>query len=147
MRRSVMCAIFSVAVIVACPALVAGDTLPPLPWLGLAFTWTESQSRAPMLHVRRVTAGGPAEQGGVRPGDLVTAMNGERVDFGDELEFLLFLQAKKPGRQLRLTIVRDGREREVAVILGVLPKEQRGKWERNLNMARAARARRERARE
>lgn len=147
MRRSVMCAILSAVAIAACPALVAGDKLPPLPWLGLAFTWTESQSRNHLLHVRRVTSGAPAEQGGVRAGDLITAMNGERVDFGDELEFLLFLETKKPGRPLRLTIVRDGREREVAVILGVLPEAQRGKWERNLNMARAARARRERARE
>jgi S1-C subfamily serine protease len=124
----------------------SADKSSPLPWLGLAFTWAESDERSRALHVRAVTPGGPAESAGVKAGDLVTAVNGSRVDFGDELEFLLFLKQRTPGERLRLSIIREGREVHIAVTLGRLPDEARSKWERNLRMAREKRAARERAR-
>ncbi|HEY0160507.1 MAG TPA: PDZ domain-containing protein [Thermoanaerobaculia bacterium] len=117
---------------------------PPLPWLGMAFTWAESEARSRGLHVRAVTPGGPAEKAGVRPGDLVVTVNGTPVDFGDELEFLLYLQKRAPGERLRLQLVREGRAVATIVTLGRLPDEARPKWERNLRMARERRAARER---
>jgi S1-C subfamily serine protease len=119
----------------------------PLPWLGIAFTWAESDVRSRALHVRAVTPGGPAEKAGVRPGDLVTTVNGARVDFGDELEFLLYLQKRVAGERLRLKLVREGRPVDVIVTLGQLAEDARPKWERNLRMARERRAARERERE
>jgi C-terminal processing protease CtpA/Prc len=120
-------------------ALYAGD-LEPLPWLGLSFTWSETAAHQHMLHVRAVTVAGPAARAGVRAGDLIAKINGERVDFGDELEFLLFLKDRKPGERLRLSVVREGRELPIIVTLGRLAEEARPKWERNLEMARSKRA-------
>lgn len=111
----------------------------PLPWLGLAFTWSEVGENTHMLHVRSVTAGGPAEKAGVRAGDLIATIQSERVDFGDELEFLLFLRDRTPGERLRLGVVRHGKTVPITVTLGTLAEEQRAKWERNLGMARRKR--------
>lgn len=119
----------------------------PLPWLGIAFTWAESDAHNRALHVRGVTPGGPAEKAGVRPGDLITAVNGARVDFGDELEFLLYLEKRVPGERLRLQLVREGRILAAIVTLGQLADEARPRWERNVRMARARRAARERDRD
>lgn len=129
-------------------AFAAGAAQPaaPLPWLGLAFVWAESGERSHALHVRAVTPGGPADKAGVRAGDLVTDVNGARVDFGDELEFLLYLQQRRPGERLRLSFVRDGRAIAAVMTVGQLAEEARPRWERNLRMARDRRAARERAR-
>jgi len=122
--------------------VVFADPKKPLPWLGLSFTWSETSARTHMLHVRNVTRGGPAERAGIRTGDFVATINGERVDFGDELEFLLFLLERKPGERLRMTLIRDGREIVAVLTLAVLVEESRPKWERNLEMARQKRAQR-----
>jgi putative serine protease PepD len=93
--------------------------------------------------LRHVARGGPAERAGVRPGDLISTINGNRVDFGDELEFLLFIAARKPGERLHLTLIREGRALPVIVTLAKLAEESRPKWERNLEMARRKRSSRE----
>jgi C-terminal processing protease CtpA/Prc len=122
--------------------VVAADPKKSLPWLGLSFTWSETSAQTHMLHVRNVARGGPAERAGIRTGDFVAKINGERVDFGDELEFLLFLLERKPGERLRVTLIREGREIPAVVTLAPLAEESRSKWERNLEMARQKRAQR-----
>jgi C-terminal processing protease CtpA/Prc len=125
-----------------CGSVLAAEPKKPLPWLGLSFTWSETSAQTHMLHVRNVVRGGPAERAGVRTGDFVATINGERVDFGDELEFLLFLLERKPGERLRMTLIREGRELPAVVTLAPLAEESRSKWERNLEMARQKRAQR-----
>lgn len=119
---------------------VTATAKPPLPWLGIAFTWSETATKTHMLHVRSVTPDGPAQRAGIRAGDFVATINGERVDFGDELEFLLFLIERKPGERLRIGVVREGQNVPVQVTLGELPEQRRVKWEQNLEMARRQRA-------
>jgi S1-C subfamily serine protease len=123
-----------------CADSLAAGNLEPLPWLGLSFTWSETAAHQHMLHVRAVTVNGPAARAGVRGGDLIAKINGERVDFGDELEFLLFLLDRKPGERLRLSVVREGRQLPVTVTLGRLAEDARPQWQRNLEMARNKRA-------
>jgi C-terminal processing protease CtpA/Prc len=123
-------------------SVLLADPRKPLPWLGLSFTWSETSAQTHMLHVRYVARGGPAERAGVQTGDFVATINGERVDFGDELEFLLFLLERKPGERLRMTLIREGRELPVVVTLAPLAEVSRSKWERNLEMARQKRAQR-----
>lgn len=115
----------------------------PLPWFGVSFIWSEVAPKTQMLHVRHVARGGPAERAGVRAGDLISTINGNRVDFGDELEFLLFIAARKPGERLQMTLIREGRAFPVVVTLAKLAEESRSKWERNLDMARKKRSDRE----
>jgi putative serine protease PepD len=62
-----------------------------------------------------VTAGGPADKAGIKPGDLIIAFNGRPVTDPDEL--VVAIRAMTPGEVVRLTIRRGGFDREVRVTL------------------------------
>lgn len=63
-----------------------------------------------------VTAGGPGARAGIKPGDVITKVDGVRVHGGDEL--VIKIRAHRPGDRLALTVLRDGRERTLEVVLG-----------------------------
>ncbi|MEV6110602.1 trypsin-like peptidase domain-containing protein [Streptomyces sp. NPDC051940] len=63
-----------------------------------------------------VTPGGPADQAGIRPGDVITEVDGDRVHNGEEL--IIKVRSHRPGDRLTLTVERDGDERTVDVVLG-----------------------------
>ncbi|GGP88691.1 S1C family serine protease [Streptomyces roseolilacinus] len=63
-----------------------------------------------------VTPGGPAAKAGIRPGDVITRVDGERVHNGEEL--IVKIRAHRPGDELRLTVRRDGREGARTLTLG-----------------------------
>ncbi|MEU0742179.1 trypsin-like peptidase domain-containing protein [Streptomyces sp. NPDC006134] len=63
-----------------------------------------------------VTAGGPGAKAGIRPGDVITAVDGERVHSGEEL--IVKTRAHRPGDRLELTLERGGKERKVSLVLG-----------------------------
>jgi putative serine protease PepD len=62
---------------------------------------------------------GPAEEAGVRVGDVVTAVDGETVESPDDLQAAV--EAKKPGDALELELTRSGDSRTVTVELGDRP--------------------------
>ncbi|MEU1279896.1 trypsin-like peptidase domain-containing protein [Streptomyces sp. NPDC005805] len=63
-----------------------------------------------------VTPGGPAASAGVKPGDVITAVNGQRVHSGEEL--IVKIRAHRPGDRLELTLTRGAAKRTVEVTLG-----------------------------
>ena len=63
-----------------------------------------------------VVPGSGAEQAGLQPGDIIVAVAGEPVESVEQ--FLGHLRQADPGDEIELTIVRDGEEREVRVVLG-----------------------------
>lgn len=63
-----------------------------------------------------VTPDGPAAAAGIRPGDIVVALNDEQVRGPGEL--IVMLRALQPGDKVELTIERDGATRDVTVTLG-----------------------------
>ncbi|MGW0931736.1 trypsin-like peptidase domain-containing protein [Streptomyces sp. NPDC002644] len=63
-----------------------------------------------------VTPGGPGAEAGLKPGDVITAVDGVRVHSGDEL--IVKTRARRPGDRLELTVERDGEERKVSLVLG-----------------------------
>jgi putative serine protease PepD len=69
--------------------------------------------------VEQVVPGAPADNAGLRPGDEVTAVNGEAIESGDQLREAI--DAHRPGDKLTLTITRNGDERTVEVTLGERP--------------------------
>ncbi|MGA4839777.1 trypsin-like peptidase domain-containing protein [Streptomyces sp. G45] len=71
----------------------------------------ESQDGGPA-----VNRGGPGDRAGLRPGDVITEVDGQRVHSGDEL--IVKVRAHRPKDRLELTVERDGDEREVTLVLG-----------------------------
>ncbi|MFG2328847.1 trypsin-like peptidase domain-containing protein [Streptomyces sp. NPDC048604] len=63
-----------------------------------------------------VTPGGPAAQAGIRPGDVITKVDGQRVHNGEEL--IVKIRAHRPGDRLALTVVRGGSEQTRTLTLG-----------------------------
>jgi putative serine protease PepD len=72
-------------------------------------------STSPVEGQDPVTKGGPADQAGIKPGDLIIAFNGRPVTDPDEL--VVGIRAQTPGDVVRLTIRRNGFDREVRVTL------------------------------
>ena len=69
-----------------------------------------------------VERNGPAAKVGVRAGDVVMAVNGERVDTARNL--IKAVAATPPGNNVRLTVRRQGRDFDVPVTVGRRPAEQ-----------------------
>ncbi|MEW1999297.1 trypsin-like peptidase domain-containing protein [Streptomyces coelicoflavus] len=63
-----------------------------------------------------VTKGGPGAEAGIEPGDVITAVDGQRVHSGEEL--IVKTRAHRPGDRLELTLERDGKETKVSLVLG-----------------------------
>jgi serine protease Do len=61
----------------------------------------------------------PAGRAGLRPGDVVVGINGERVETSRVL--VRTVAAVPPGQTVRLTVLREGRERELPVQVGRRP--------------------------
>src|SRR5690606_27288359 len=62
--------------------------------------------------VRSVVQGDPADRAGVKPGDVVVAVDGERVVFTQQLADAI---SEKAGQEIDLTIMRDGQEQHIRV--------------------------------
>src|SRR4051794_26964516 len=70
--------------------------------------------------IANVTAGGPAEAAGLQPGDIITAINGKKVDeFGQVSQII---NQHKVGDQIDVRVERGGGERSFHVKLGTRPK-------------------------
>ena len=66
--------------------------------------------------VREVSPGGPAERAGVRPGDLIVAVNGTSVRGQEPAAHVVeLLHDVKPGDKVDLRVSRDGKIRDLTV--------------------------------
>ena len=63
--------------------------------------------------VTEVTPGAPGAKAGLKPGDVITAINGQNVTDAGELQ--LKVQQQKPGTTINLAVMRDGKSLEVPV--------------------------------
>jgi len=134
----------------AIPADAAKRIIPDLlekgyvahPWMGLSlFPITPGVGKALELPVSRgaliveVLRGGPADKAGLRGGakmvqvgnamlpvggDVVTSLNGEPVNSSDEL--VRRVGKFRPGDQVKLRILREGKPQDVSVTLGERPR-------------------------
>jgi putative serine protease PepD len=72
------------------------------------------------VYVQSVTAGGPAAKAGLKPGDVITAVNGHATPTVDDLTSVI--SEIKPGTTVRLAIVTQSGERAtVHLTLGEFP--------------------------
>lgn len=69
--------------------------------------------------VKQVNADSPAEMAGIEVGDVVTAVDGQRVDGSSKLR--LIVSGRKPGTEVMMTVLRDGQSVPLKAKLGELP--------------------------
>jgi serine protease Do len=67
------------------------------------------------VEITRIEEGSPAEKAGVKPGDVVLEYNGQRVE-GME-QFGRMVRETPPGREVKLTISRDGAPQTLTAML------------------------------
>ena len=90
---------------------------PPLPeeegtpWLGVAFVMVEDGAE-----VGIVVPGSPADEAGVRVGDIITRVDGNRVTEDRPLDQHILRYS--PGDEIQLTILRSGDRERITVRLG-----------------------------
>lgn len=104
------------------------------PWLGVRYlVITERLSKQQQLPVTNgalvvrgstpadlaVVPGSPADKGGVRENDIITEVDGERID--EDHPLANRIARKKPGDRIRLTVLRQGKEKQIEVVLGEFP--------------------------
>ncbi len=118
----------------AVPINVVKELLPQLKergrvsrgWLGVSIQEVTPElarslklSQAKGALVAGVMKGSPAEKAEVRSGDVVVAVNGRKVDNFNQLSrFVAFVS---PGAKASLTVIRDGKERTIDVLVTERP--------------------------
>ncbi|MFD4863213.1 S1C family serine protease [Streptomyces atratus] len=63
-----------------------------------------------------VTPGGPGAKAGIKPGDVITEVDGRRVHSGEEL--IVKIRAHRPGDRLDLGLTRGGKDLSISLTLG-----------------------------
>jgi serine protease Do len=71
--------------------------------------------------VSQVEGGGPADEAGLKPGDVILAVDGKAIERSSELPPLI--AAIKPGKEASLAVWRDKAERKVRIKVGELEDE------------------------
>ena len=69
--------------------------------------------------VQKVISGTPAADAGMKTGDIITALDGKKIE--DSGDLLGALRDYKPGDKVQVTIVRDGNDQTLDVTLAELP--------------------------
>ena len=72
--------------------------------------------------IAEVVKDSPAEQGGLKPGDVVVALNGKPVN--DNNQLTRDVGVVPPGQTVKLDVIRDGKEKSFSVKLAPRPDEQ-----------------------
>jgi serine protease Do len=75
--------------------------------------------------VSEVQKDGPASEAGIKSGDAITAVNGNGVSSPKELSKKI--GAMKPGESAKITVLRDGKERQLTLKLASLPADKTAK--------------------
>jgi serine protease Do len=101
-------------------------------WLGVAVGDATVQERGGVLSqllgpeapqrgavITAVIPGGPAERAGLKPGDVVLGIGEERVT--DSVALLRRITGLPPGEQVRIRILRDGREQIITTRIVARP--------------------------
>jgi hypothetical protein len=95
-------------------------------WLGLAVQPVNRKmarslglKSAQGVLVARVIRGGPAHKAGIVPGDVLVSFDNRRVTRPQDLSAML--ARNKPGKRIKIRMVRRGRAKTVRAVLGTAP--------------------------
>jgi S1-C subfamily serine protease len=101
----------------AVPALKQGGVVERA-WLGVS---TSDEPSGAGAVIRGVVAGGPADEAGLRPGDVIVGIAGD--DVRDPGDVGAQVNARDPGEEVQVRVRRDDEEREIVVRLGERPQQ------------------------
>jgi len=125
---------FAIPINIAKPIMAQAIAGQPLqrPWLGISYVSIDRVIAdredlpidygaliVPGVRQPAVFPGSPAASAGLQEGDIVTAINGRRIDANNTLEDVL--AAYQPGDRLTLMILREGEAMQIAITLDVRP--------------------------
>ncbi len=71
--------------------------------------------------VAQVMKGSPADRAGLKVGDIIVALNGRKLESVRDLQ--LSIMRTKPGTEVILTIIREGKRKKIKVKVGELPEK------------------------
>ena len=66
--------------------------------------------------VQQVQPNGPADKAGLKPGDIITTLDGRSIKDGDDL--VSEIASRRPGSSIRLGFMRDGKPQDATVTIG-----------------------------
>jgi C-terminal processing protease CtpA/Prc len=93
-------------------------------WLGLELDYKKETKT---LYVEKVIPGSPAEKAGMKPGDVIHALNG--VKHSEKNKAMKMEWGKlAPGKQATFTIARKGKEKVVQLTPTSMPADVLAKW-------------------
>jgi S1-C subfamily serine protease len=109
------------------PKLASGARIEPT-WLGISgqsidaeFAQQQGLSVQSGVLVGDIVAGGPADEAGLQPGDVITAVDGKALDSMDALAATV--SSHVPGDALTLTVTRGGQSGQLTVELQGRPQQ------------------------
>jgi serine protease Do len=68
------------------------------------------------VYVKGIDSGTPADRSGLSVGDVMLAIDGQPVDLANEVQTRIY--SRDPGDGVELTVVRDGEQQLIRVVLG-----------------------------
>jgi RNA polymerase sigma factor (sigma-70 family) len=102
---------------------VAADERPRDAYLGLTITWAGQTRLLPDgrrgIPIEVVAPGSPAAEAGLRPGDVLVRVDGQRLSTNSEIK--LILRPHRPGDRIPIAFFRDGSLQAVEVVLAGVP--------------------------
>jgi S1-C subfamily serine protease len=125
---------FAIPIEIAKPLLKQATAGQPLsrPYIGISYQSVDPTLKrtanlpidygawiSPTSGASGISAGSPAQQAGLKDDDIITAIEGQRIDVGHPLEDVLVRY--RPGDTITLTVLRDGSMVDVKVTLGTRP--------------------------
>ncbi len=75
--------------------------------------------------VAGLSRGGPADQGGMKPGDVITAIDGKPVQ--DQVALMGMIAALQPGNTIKFKVIRESKEVVLSIALGKRPRPQQAR--------------------
>ena len=71
--------------------------------------------------ITQLEKGQPGEKAGLKVGDIVVALNGQAINSANDLP--VKISAMKPGTKVKLTVLRDGKEKDISVTVAENPED------------------------